>query len=166
MPDWYGSVADADLYHAARGHAEWTGEDAVKEAALLRASEYLDARYESVWSGFPVDKRLQVRRWPRESAFDIYGDAIALDDIPYEVEHATYELALIEIVSPGRLTPTVTLSDRRTSVSVSGAVSVTYAATSGIESYRPIITIVDGLMAALSTGSGGVSSLSGSVVRG
>lgn len=42
MPDFYGSVADADSYHQTRGNTGWTGEDAAKQAALIRASAYIE----------------------------------------------------------------------------------------------------------------------------
>lgn len=162
---YYGTTAGADAYHTARGNSTWTGLDAVKEVALLRASEYLDARYESLFSGFPVDRRAQVRSWPRSDAFDIYDDAIPADEIPVEVEHATYEFALIELVTPGRLTPVVTQSDRKKAVAVSGAVSVTYADAAGIEAYRPVITAVDGVLAPLLVSESAGSFLAGRIVR-
>ena len=163
---YYGTVTAADSYHLARGNSAWTGADAVKEIALLRASEYLDARYESMFSGWPVNRRDQVRNWPRSNAFDIYDDAIPDDEIPVEVEYATYELALVELVTPGKLTPTVVQADRKKAVAVSGAVSVTYADALGIEAYRPVITAVDGILAPLLVSqSGSGSTLAGRIVR-
>lgn len=163
---FYGSVVEADSYHSARGNTAWAnGTNADKEAALLRASEYIDARYESMWTGWPVNRRAQIRNWPRSAAYDIYGDLILENEIPTEIEDATYELALIELVTPGKLNPVVTMSDRKTSVSVEGAVSVTYANTSGIESYRPVVTVVDGILAPLMAGDGAKSSLAGRMTR-
>lgn len=43
--DSFVSVAEADAYHAAMGNAGWTGDDAAKESALRRATQYIDARY-------------------------------------------------------------------------------------------------------------------------
>lgn len=162
---FYGTVLAADSYHLARGNTAWTGANDAKETALLRASEYLDARYDSLFSGWPVDRRAQIRKWPRSSAYDVYGDAIPDDEIPDEVERATYELALIEIVTPGKLTPTVIHADRKKAVAVSGAVSVTYADATGVEAYRPIITAVDGILAPLLTAQAAGSVLAGRIVR-
>lgn len=42
----YGTLEGADVFHAARGNAEWTAADAVlKGQALERASDYIEARY-------------------------------------------------------------------------------------------------------------------------
>lgn len=40
------SLAAADMYMAAMGHSAWTGEDAAKEVALRRATQYLLAHYQ------------------------------------------------------------------------------------------------------------------------
>lgn len=43
MADYYGTVAGADAYHQARGNAAWAAAaEADKEAALARASAYID----------------------------------------------------------------------------------------------------------------------------
>lgn len=42
----YASLADADAYHAARATASWTAADpAARTAALIRATDYIDATY-------------------------------------------------------------------------------------------------------------------------
>jgi len=59
----YVSIADADQYHTAFGHADWAQADtAEKEAALRRATQYLDARY--TFKGDP-DQPQQPLAWPR-----------------------------------------------------------------------------------------------------
>lgn len=61
--DSYVSVAQADLYHAAYGHTDWSSAPTEKrEAALRRATQYLDARY--VFRGTP-DQPQQPLAWPR-----------------------------------------------------------------------------------------------------
>ena len=38
MPDFYGTLAQADAYNAARGNASWSaGTEEAKQAALVRA---------------------------------------------------------------------------------------------------------------------------------
>lgn len=39
------SLATADAYHLAMGNAGWSALDAVKEAAIRRATQYLEAHY-------------------------------------------------------------------------------------------------------------------------
>ncbi|WP_043679877.1 DnaT-like ssDNA-binding protein [Castellaniella defragrans] len=59
----YVSVDDADQYHTAFGHADWAQANTTeKEAALRRATQYLDARY--TFKGEP-DQPQQPLAWPR-----------------------------------------------------------------------------------------------------
>lgn len=126
MSDFYGTVAAADTYHTERGNTGWIGTNAVKEAALLIASEWLDEVYGEMFTGYPTDKASQERAWPRREAHDVYGDYFAIDAIPVQMERATYEIALRQIVSPGSLFKDWTPGQEKLSVAVSGAVSVTY----------------------------------------
>lgn len=43
--DSYISLDDADAYHLAMGNDAWTGADAVKEAALRKATQYISVTY-------------------------------------------------------------------------------------------------------------------------
>jgi hypothetical protein len=143
----YGSAEGADDYHADRGNVRWIGDESVKLAALLRASEYIDGYYSELFIGSKAGGREQEREWPRLDAIDSKGEAIADDAVPVEIERATYEIALRELVSPGVMFPTVNRSDRKAAVAVSGAVSVTYAPVQSIDAYRPVVTIVDAILA-------------------
>lgn len=115
MPDFYGTLAGANAYHAARGNAAWTGADDVKTAALTRGSAYVDSlgrqqlqpsgRWRTLWPGMKTGGRAQVLDWPRTDASDYEGNAIGANEIPIEVEQATYEAALRELVAPGSLNP-------------------------------------------------------------
>lgn len=59
----YVSVSDADQYHTAFGHVDWSQASTIeKEAALRRATQYLDARY--TFKGDP-DQPQQPLAWPR-----------------------------------------------------------------------------------------------------
>lgn len=160
----YGSLAAADTYHADRGNATWAAaSEADREAALLRASAYIDARYRerlrsgrwvSMFTGAKTDGRAQTDEWPRTGATDYEGNAIADDVVPLEVEQATYEAALIEVVTPGALSPAYDASKQRTAVSV-GPVSVSYADTAGSQNgmdghsppNRPTYPFIDELLA-------------------
>lgn len=104
----YVAVAVADAYHLARGNTIWTGADGLKEAALIRATAWIDGRYGSRWPGFRTNRRLQALDWPRTEAYDREGEVILNTEIPAEVVAATCEAALRELVAPGSLSPDVT----------------------------------------------------------
>lgn len=159
MPDFYGNVADADAYHAVRANAAWTGEDMAKQAALIRASAYIDGkfqaqnscgRWESLFSGVKAGGRAQALQWPRTGATDTERHEIPAEEIPIEVVQATYEAALREIALPGSLSPDYVASTaiKRQKVDV---LEIEYQAasnTSGVPT-RPVITVVDELIAPL-----------------
>lgn len=158
----YGTVADANTYHAARGNTAWTGDDAQKLAALARASSYVDAlgmrmcgtSWQSAYPGVKTGGRAQTLAWPRTGAYDVDGTAIPPDAVPWEVEHATYEAALRELATPGSLSPDFVPSQqvKREKVDV---LEVEYAVTSntnGSNPNLPVITIVDKLLAPVMVG--------------
>lgn len=61
----FASVAFANTYHTNRGNALWTGTDAVKEAALRKATDYIQAKYHDRWDGFRMTDS-QALDWPRD----------------------------------------------------------------------------------------------------
>lgn len=64
--DSYLSVVAADGYHAAMGNTDWASAGTPgKEAALRRATQYLNTRYP--WKGEPLTTT-QALAWPRTSA--------------------------------------------------------------------------------------------------
>lgn len=155
MPDFYGTVAAADTYHTARGNAAWAGDNTAKEAALLRASAYVDGLGIApdgrlLWPGTKAGGRTQLRAWPRIGAQDIDGVAIDPLSVPIEVEHATYEAALRELVTPGSLSPDYTpgAQIKREKVDV---LEVEYQTVSdggpGVNPTRPVIVAVLELLA-------------------
>lgn len=86
--DSYASVLEADAYHTAYGHTDWSAASTEKrEAALRRATQYLDARYH--FKGTP-DQPQQPLAWPRRG-------------YPWPERHilaATCELALRALANP------------------------------------------------------------------
>nr|WP_019365259.1 DnaT-like ssDNA-binding protein [Pseudomonas luteola] len=113
MPQYYGTLEQANAYNEARGYA-WSGDDAAKEAALLRASVYIDGRYvkrfpsgryESMFPGVKTGGRSQERAWPRTGAVDYEGNVIPSDEVPQEVLAAVAEAAWRELANPGSLSP-------------------------------------------------------------
>ncbi len=91
----YVSEAYADTHHADRNNTAWaTFLTAEKEAAIIRASDYLDKRFASRFVGVRKTKS-QGLEWPRVNAFDQDGYLLSgVDDIPRQIEKATAEYAL------------------------------------------------------------------------
>lgn len=91
----YGSVAAADTYHTARGNTAWaTADPTSKPGFLTRASDYVDSFRDS-FSGRKTGGRAQEREWARTDATDASGEELPWDEVPKEVEYATYEAALL-----------------------------------------------------------------------
>lgn len=89
----YASVSEADTYFSNLSNASWTGTDAVKEAALRKATTYLDAVYN--WTGY-IYSATQSLNWPRTSVYDKQGRNLA-ESVPTLVKQATFELALASL---------------------------------------------------------------------
>jgi hypothetical protein len=89
----YISVADADARHAAFGNTAWTGLDAVKEAALRRATAYMEQAYRQRWVGnrYSDDQALS---WPRVVYQLVDSWTINSDEVPADVANACADLAL------------------------------------------------------------------------
>lgn len=66
--DSYVTLAEADAYCAKLGHVKWTGTDTDKEAALVRACQYVDT-----WYRFKGERLMSVQalEWPRTAATGI-----------------------------------------------------------------------------------------------
>lgn len=158
MPDYYGTIGSADAYHLARGNTAWTGTDAVKEAAMLRGSEYIDNNFRPLFPGRKAGLRAQVREWPRTWAYDIDLNHIPSSAVPIEAEHASYEAALRELVSPGSLSPDFTPGRQQKSVKVD-VIAIEYTGPVGIDSARPILTIVGGILQPILTGATGAQTV-------
>lgn len=160
---FYGSVAAADAYHLARGNTGWSGTDAEKEAALLRGSEYIDQQYRSRFPGWPTDQRDQVLEWPRNWAFDIYENDIPSNEVPREVEQASYEAALRELTDPGSLQPDWNPGSQNRRVKVD-VIEVESSAVYGPQSVLPVVNIIRGIIAPVLTGPA-MSSIGGRTAR-
>ena len=84
----YVTVAECSAYHTKHGGTAWDWIDD-KEAALRKATQYLDSAYK--WRGVPTTEA-QALRWPRANVVvDSY--ALAWDAIPANLKHACCELA-------------------------------------------------------------------------
>lgn len=150
----YASVAEADAYHTARGNATWTGADAVKEVALIRATQWLDGRYGERWPGVRWKLRLQALDWPRVYATDRDGATIDGDTIPPEIIAATCEAALRELVAPGSLSPDLTPGTAKVLTEVKGIRWTPLRASAGASDMTPTLTAVDRILGAIIGGEG------------
>ena len=89
----YISVSDANTYHNLRRNIDWLDmNDAEKESALRKATDYMIQRYSTSWKGGRVSSA-QVLDWPRLGA-TVYGFALDSDIVPDSVKYACAELAL------------------------------------------------------------------------
>lgn len=120
--DSYASRADADTYHAARGNAAWSAASTdARDAALRKATQYLDTRYRWVGSRLTVTQALE---WPRYFVPRL-GYPSGWPQAP--VVHACIELAL------RALTVDLLADDEGRDVLSEqvGPISVTYGPTGG-----------------------------------
>lgn len=146
----YVSVAQADAYFEARGVAGWLGTDETKQAALIRASDYIDIR----WSGVAPGARLsetQGLAWPR-----------CKPGMPHQLARACFEYALIGLTTELAPAPVVDASGVTTIVSKQqvGPLVKEFAAVGGDAAVRNIsrfrsYPIADGLMINLLGTAGG-----------
>lgn len=115
----YISVAAADTYFTNRGNATWAAlatDD--KEAALRKATDYMEGRYR--WRGERVADG-QALSWPRDCVY-AFGYLVDSNVVPERVQRACAELAVR--ASADDLSPDLTAQVKQEIV---GPISVTYA---------------------------------------
>lgn len=97
----FASVAEADIYHAARGQGDaWDGADD-KEVALRLATDYLEQAFRGRWLSFRVTSTQRLS-WPRAwvtmpdapYGYGSWAAFIPNNVVPPEVKQACMELAL------------------------------------------------------------------------
>lgn len=136
----YITVAFADGYFSDRGVTAWTGIDAVKQAAIIKATDYIETRWGDRFLGSPefLDPR-QPLSFPRLYLYDKAGQAV--EGIPDNLQKATAEYALRAL--SGELMPDPTTD--ATGAMVIGnrqkvgpiETEVTYAASMGVGALKP-----------------------------
>lgn len=140
--------AEADTYFGDYG-GFWTGADADKDSAIIRASLWLSSY--PIWNGKPTYGRAgQGLSLPRTGMTDCNGEDVPDNEIPNEVKIATFIAASYELANPGALTPNVMFSERvrREKVDV---IEVEYmtAADQGLDPktlIRPMLTQIEDLL--------------------
>ncbi len=99
----YISAADADVYNANLGRAEWDELEAdEKAAALVKATQYIDTTFN--WLGLK-GSRAQALQWPRHLGIGTDGEPLPIVDrdgydiegVPIEVIKATAEAAFLSL---------------------------------------------------------------------
>jgi len=141
---WYGTPTEFTQYCDNRGYTVVEGD---VTDALVRSSQYIDARYGGAFIGYKTHGREQLRSWPRTNAYDSEGWYIGHEEIPIEIRSATYECTVRELANPGSLQPDITPGKIKSSVTV-GSVNVQYAINS-VQGQLPIMTVLDGILAPL-----------------
>jgi len=91
----YADLAFANAYVAAQGgDATWEAAgDPAREAALRKATQYVDDVFGAQWKGFRRSAG-QALRWPRQGVYDRDGYLLASDALPARLKHATAAVAL------------------------------------------------------------------------
>jgi hypothetical protein len=160
----YVSVEDAQTYAERRGLDFDVSPPDDLEAALRRATTWIDATYGPRFGGTRKNGRAQALQWPRADATDAYGEDVPDDEVPVEVVHATIEAAVRELATPGGLNPDYVGTERVVREKV-GDLEVQYAdGKGGADDARPVISVIDGILAPLIGGASGVG-LFGSAAR-
>lgn len=164
----YGNAAEFLSYHESRGRdIPGTWEDDSITAALLVASEWLDATYRDSWIGQPTNGYTQDRLWPRTGAYTNTSPSYTFSnsEIPNAVVYATYEAAYRELTTPGSLGGDFTPGKYK-SVRVEGAIQVEYRSMFSAGEAQVQMPVLAGLMnPLLSSSLGNASPLSGDAVR-
>jgi len=134
------------------------GDDITTDGAIMRASSWLSSF--PIWNGeMTCGRGLQGQAWPRTGVTDCNGDAILDDEVPIEVEHATFVASLAELTSPGILSPTITPGQQRKSVKVDVIQEVfmtpveqgVKGSVDPVETMRPVLTLVGDLLRCVAT---------------
>ena len=90
----YADRTFADAYFSDRGHAAWTGTDDEKDIALIKATDYIQQRFQGGWLGDKVNHSYPLC-WPRQNVDDGKGRLrFDYNEIPTELKKATAEYAL------------------------------------------------------------------------
>lgn len=118
-------------------------------AALIRATQYIEGNYRNRWPGSRTKYRgLQSLSWPRFGAFVDDGYALGIgynilpNEIPIELIQATCEAAIRELIEPGYLQPDLTL----TNIKRERAGDTEFEYFQGRGSV-PLITVINGILA-------------------
>lgn len=136
----YITVEYADAYFTDRAVTAWTGADAVKQAAIIKATDFIETRWGSKFKGSPefLDPR-QPLGFPRLNLYDPAGQLV--EGIPEKLKKATAEYALRALsgeLMPDPVTDTsgaMVIGNRQKVGPIE--TEVTYAASMGVRPLKP-----------------------------
>lgn len=103
----YGAVAAFKTYHDDRGNSYGTSNDTAIGQALIKATDYIDQRFGTVFKG-QRKSDTQALCWPRDYAYTELGNV--LTGLPVNLVKATFEYALAYLSGDIFLAPTVDAS--------------------------------------------------------
>ena len=90
----YCDIEFADTYFAERGRLDgWPTDDAGKEYALIKATDYIEMKYGYVFIGYKNSSK-QALSWPRKDAVTNNGTVYASNEIPLKLKRACCEYAI------------------------------------------------------------------------
>lgn len=135
--------------------------DGDAEAALIRASTAIDARYTNAFPGYRKSGRQQGLQWPRAAAYDVAGWLIRDDEVPIEIIQATCEAAVRELAAPNSMMPDLERGGKIDSIRA-GSVGITW---SSAASAYTTFTLIDGILINILSGIGNGGGLFGMVIR-
>lgn len=144
----YVSVADADTYHADNGDpSAWSAAStATKQAAIVEATRWLDAKFGNRWIGRQAneDQRLD---WPRDAAITPEGFTYDDDEMPTALAEACAYMAL-KVVGGDTLLPDQTAPGnvKRELKSLPGPLTVETEYTGGGKSQIKSYPLVHGIL--------------------
>jgi len=120
----YVSTDELETYADDRGITLGTALD--EEAALIRASTWIDNVYRSRFQGIRTNLRAQAMEWPRAGVLDASGFFVEPNEIPRELRAAVCEAAIREMAAPGTLSPDLERGGAIKSLQA-GSVQIVYA---------------------------------------
>jgi hypothetical protein len=136
----YADVTACAAYSTAFYGASLNGSTADKEAAIRRATAYLNGL---AWKGTRTLGRAQSLAWPRSGVTDCESLSIGANEIPTDLINAQHELARAEFLTPGALTPSLSKATATVSSEKVDVIQITYDTdnlTGSIEDARIIVT--------------------------
>jgi len=97
----YAEASDADTFQTNRGRAAWCDSGAdVKDAALIRATDYIESRFGLSFIGDRIGD-VQLLSWPRTGArYPATGNDFPIDEVPVDVVNACI-LYAEQVIGPG-----------------------------------------------------------------
>lgn len=101
----YAAVADVDTYFSDRNDSAWTGDTPTKQAAIIKATQYVDQRWGGRLKGTRSNENNDLE-FPRSSLYDRAGKAVT--GIPTKLKNAVAEYAKFSLGSD--LFPTIEMN--------------------------------------------------------